>query len=169
MVQPPQDIPPNRVVELVVNLDDASGERLGLACSSLLAAGALDVWTTAITMKQGRPGAMLSLLAAEDDQARLSTMLLETTGSFGVRSRVWDRLVLERSWEDVETRFGPLRLKVGRLDGRVVSVKPEFADVAALAQRAGVAVSAVQDAAAGAADALRAAEPAATQEGGAGR
>lgn len=169
MAQPPRDIPPTRVVELVVNLDDTSGERVGLACSTLLDAGALDVWTTPITMKQGRPGVMLSLLAAEDDQERLSVMLLETTGSFGVRSRVWDRLVLERAWEDVQTRYGTLRLKVGRLDGRVVSVKPEFSEVVALAQRAGVTVAQVQDAAAGAADALREAEPAAAQEGGAGR
>ena len=133
MAEPSHDIPPTRVVELVVNLDDASGERVGHACKSLMDAGALDVWTTPITMKQGRPGAMLSALAAEDDRQRLSRLLLESTGSFGLRTRVWDRQVLDRSWETVETRLGTLRLKVGRLDGQIVSVKSEFTEVAALA------------------------------------
>ncbi|XAM00902.1 DUF111 family protein [Phycisphaeraceae bacterium D3-23] len=140
MAQTLGDNTPTRVVELVVNLDDATGEAVGRACAALLDAGALDVWTTAITMKHGRPGVMLSVLAAEDAHEQFARLVLETTGSFGVRSRPWDRVVLERDWVDATTRLGPVRLKVGRLDGAVVSVKPEFADVERLASSAGVSI-----------------------------
>ena len=165
MAQALQDIPPTRVVELAVNLDDTTGELVGRACESLLAAGALDVWTTPITMKRGRPGVMLCVLAAAADHEAMARRLLIETGSFGVRSRAWDRVVLDREWVAVVTRFGEARLKVGRLDGEIVSVKPEFADVQRLAEAAGVTVGEVMSATQAHADAWRAG---ATAEGGNG-
>lgn len=150
-----QDNTPTRVVELATNVDDASGEVVGRACESLLSAGALDVWTTAVTMKRGRPGVVVSVLVAEAERGRFTALLLEATGSFGVRARAWDRVVLERSFVEAETRFGAVRLKVGRLSGRVVSVKPEFEDVERLAASAGVPVPEAMGAAASAADIWR--------------
>jgi hypothetical protein len=165
MAQALHDIPPTRVVELAVNLDDATGEVVGRASEALLAAGALDVWTTPITMKRGRPGVMLCVLAAEADRETLARRVLVETGSFGVRSRAWDRVVLDREWVAVTTRYGEARLKVGRLDGEVVSVKPEFADVERLAADAGVTVGEAMSAALAHADAWRAG---ASAEGGGG-
>lgn len=147
-----------RVVELVVNLDDVSGEVIGDATQTLLAEGALDVWTTPIQMKKQRPGVMLSVLSpAEPPEAARATAkrILELTGSFGVRFRGWDRLVLERQHVELDTRFGSVSVKVGRLDGQVINATPEFASVRALAEQAGVAVREVMDAARGAADEFR--------------
>jgi len=141
---------PQRVVELVVNLDDATGEVIGDATQTLLAEGALDVWTTPITMKKQRPGVMLSVLAPADPPEvaqATAKRILELTGSFGVRWREWDRVVLDRQHVTVSTPFGDVPIKVGRLDGKNITAQPEFDAARALAQTAGVTVRQVMDAA----------------------
>lgn len=140
------------VVELVVNLDDVAGEQVGSVCQSMLDLGALDVWTTAIMMKKQRPGVMLSVLARPDDANRLARAIIEATGSFGVRMRPWDRLVLDREITTVQTRFGPVRIKVGMLDGGPITAKPEHDDVASLAKKTGQAIGEVTRAAQAAVD-----------------
>lgn len=149
-----QDDPPTRVVELVVNLDDATGELVGDAIDRLMQAGALDAWATPITMKKGRPGITLSVLAKEDDRAETAEQLIRLTGSFGVRVRQWDRLVLERAWHDRPTRLGTVKLKAGSLQGKPITVKPEFDDVVRLANEANVTVAEAQRVANAAADGL---------------
>ena len=62
MPSDPVNPSPTAVTEIVVNLDDVTGEVVGDAVRTLMQAGALDVWTAEIQMKKGRPGVMLSLL-----------------------------------------------------------------------------------------------------------
>jgi len=143
---PHADPTPTRVVELVVNLDDVTGEVIARACETLQANGALDVWTTAIQMKKQRPGVQLSVLTREADAAATARRVLELTGSFGVRYRAWDRLVLERGHVDVHTPYGVLPVKVGRLDGQPVAARAEFEPARAAADAAGVPVRTVLDA-----------------------
>ncbi|MFN3167684.1 MAG: nickel insertion protein [Phycisphaeraceae bacterium] len=154
----PHDSEPNRaparVVELVVNLDDATGESLGYAIDRLIDRGALDAWATPITMKKNRPAAMLSALVREHDQHPFAELMLKLTGSFGVRYRAWDRLVLDRAWHDRPTRLGEVKLKAGALNSETITVKPEFDDVVRLSSRANVALPVAQRAAQAAADAL---------------
>jgi len=142
------------VCEIAVNLDDVSGEVVGHALDALLEAGALDAWTTPITMKKQRPGVCLSLLCRPEQRDRLARKVIELTGSFGVRYRRWDRLVLARRFDKVQTALGPVRLKFGLLDGRVISAKPEYDDAAALAEANGVPVRYVLDEARALAQAL---------------
>lgn len=137
--------PSTRVSEIAANLDDVTGEVVGQAVDALRRAGALDVWTTPIQMKYDRPAVTLSALVETDDAVRLSELLMELTGSFGVRRREWDRVVLDRRFESIDTPFGPVRIKIGELDGRVVAVKPEYADAARAADEAGVVVRLVLD------------------------
>ena len=149
-----QDDSPTRVVELAVNLDDVTGEQVGAAIDRLMSAGALDAWATPITMKKGRPAVTLSVLAHEDQRDALAKQLLADTGSFGVRYRTWDRVVLDRGYHQRDTRLGQLRLKVGSLGGRPITVKPEFNDVRALADSANVPLAEAQRVAGSAADDL---------------
>lgn len=144
------------VVEMAVNLDDVTAQVVGDAQQRLLAEGALDVWTVPIGMKKQRPGVMLCLLCDDRDAQALARRIIELTGSFGVRMRQWDRLVLDRRHETVTTRYGKLRIKVGSLEGRVLVARPEFEDVKALADAAGVPVGEAMSAAHAAADAWRA-------------
>ena len=150
----PDNPAPAEVTEIAVNLDDVAGEVVGDAVRTLLQAGALDVWTTAIQMKKQRPGVMLSLLCERDRRDELAKLMIELTGSFGVRFRDWGRLVLDRRHVSVDTRYGKVRIKVGELDGKVVVARPEFDDARHLAQEAGASVRDVMAAAQAAAEAL---------------
>lgn len=138
---------PTEVIEIAANVDDASGEVIGAAVDALLEAGALDVWTAPIGMKKNRPAVCLSLLCEPDQRDALARRVIELTGSFGVRYRAWSRLVVDRRHETVNTRYGPVRIKVGRLDGRDAVRKVEFDDARRAAEAAGVSVGAVIDAA----------------------
>lgn len=155
---PSQPDSATRVVELAVNLDDAPGEIVGHATQTLLAEGALDVWTTPIQMKKQRPGVTLCALVPADppEIARaMARRVIELTGSFGVRFREWDRIVLDREHVTAATRLGDVQLKLGRLDGQLVAAQPEFESVRDLATSGGVSVREAMDAAHAAAETLR--------------
>lgn len=145
------DLPSLEVVLLETNLDDMTGELIAVAAEELFAAGAVDVWSTPIFMKKGRPATMLSALAPPAKAADVTTALLLHTSSLGVRTQTLRRQCLDRSHHEVETSYGPIRVKVGQWQGRVVTAAPEFGDCAAAAARAGVAVKLVYQAAAAAA------------------
>lgn len=154
----PTNPSPAEVTEIVVNLDDVTGEVLGDAQRTLMQAGALDVWTSAIQMKKGRPGVMLSLLCENTKRDELARLMIELTGSFGVRFRDWGRVVLDRRHVTVDTRYGRLRVKVGELGGKIVAASPEFEDVKKMAHEAGASVREVMDAAQSAAHIWREAQ-----------
>ena len=152
---PSSESSPEQVVEIAANLDDVTPEVIGQAVGALLAEGALDVWTTAIAMKKQRPGVCLSLLCHPADCECLARRVIDLTGSFGVRYRTWDRLVLDRRIETVDTPFGPMPIKLGLMDGRVVTAKPEFDVAAALAAQHNQPVRVVLAAGQAAAESLR--------------
>jgi uncharacterized protein (TIGR00299 family) protein len=128
------------LVVMEANLDDLTPELVADAAQALLSAGALDVWTTPAQMKKGRPGTVLSALVEPEGEIRLQTVFFEATSTFGVRSYTVRRAELERRTVSVDIADGSVRVKVGLLNGRVVSATPEHDDVAALAARAGRAV-----------------------------
>jgi uncharacterized protein (DUF111 family) len=136
-----------QVIEIAVNLDDVSPEIVGDAQQRLLDAGALDVWTVSIGMKKQRPGVMLCLLCEENKRDELAKLIIELTGSFGVRHRMWHRTVLQRRHETVKTVYGQVRIKIGSINEEDLVAQPEFEDVKRLADDAGVAVRRVMEAA----------------------
>jgi uncharacterized protein (TIGR00299 family) protein len=143
------------LVVLEANLDDLTAELVADAASALLAGGALDVWTTPVHMKKGRAGVVLAALAEPAYEARLRQMFFESTSTFGVRVSRVRRTELERRLVDVPLRDGVIRVKVGLLAGRVMSVTPEHDDVAELAGRTGLPARLVYEEALAAARELR--------------
>lgn len=131
------------VVLLETNLDDLSPELVPDAVERCFAAGALDVWTVPAHMKKGRPGIVLSALARPGAEADVARALFTQTTALGVRVSRLGRYELEREERTVEVAGGTVRVKVGRLDGRVVNVAPEHDDCAAIAATTGRAVKSV--------------------------
>lgn len=127
------------------NLDDTSGQRIGYAMEQLFAAGALDVWTSPITMKKSRPGVKFSVLADPEHVADLEAIILRETAAFGVRRSLMERTKLDREVVKAKTRYGEIRVKIGRLNGSVVQVSPEYDDVRAAAASKNVPFQAVSD------------------------
>ena len=125
------------------NLDDLVPELVPDAASACFAAGAVDVWTTPAHMKHGRPGFVLSALARPSEEAAVAEAVLRETSTLGVRIAHLHRWELERESRTVEVDGEPVRVKVGRLDGRVVNLAPEHADCERAARRAGAPVKTV--------------------------
>jgi len=123
---------------LETNVDDLNPEFYPYVLERLLEAGAQDAWLTPIVMKKGRPAVTVSVLCSPARAEALRQVLFRETGTLGVRATEVDKTVLERDWLEVRTGFGAVRVKLGLLDGTVVTAAPEFEDCVKLAREAGV-------------------------------
>ncbi len=118
---------------LETNLDDVTGEQLGLAVAAALEAGALDAWVSPVTMKKGRPGHVLHVLTDATLVETQRVVIERVTGTMGIRATTVERWPLARTLEQVTVDGMTIRMKV--TSGRA---KPEFDDVVLAAAKTGV-------------------------------
>jgi uncharacterized protein (TIGR00299 family) protein len=130
--------------QLETNLDDLSPQLIANAVDALISAGAKDAWVAPIVMKKGRPAHLLCALVSEEKRAACEQLIFRETSALGVRAFRVERHALEREFTEVETRYGPIRIKLGLQGGEVLQAAPEFDDCAAAARAHGVAVKEVQ-------------------------
>src|SRR5256885_13066193 len=114
------------VVVVETNLDDINAEILGHFVERAFAEGALDVFHTPIQMKKNRPGVLLTVLCAKADADKFTEMMLRETSTFGIRRYNSERRKLAREFSSVKTPYGEVKVKIGKLDGKVVQAAPEF-------------------------------------------
>jgi uncharacterized protein (TIGR00299 family) protein len=126
----------HRVTVIECEMDDMSPQLFGPLLDRLLATGALDAFYTPVQMKKGRPGVLLTVIAEKESRTAIEELLFAETTTLGVRWQEWDRTVLERQSVPVETEFGSVSVKVGKREGRVYNVQPEFDDCLTLARAA---------------------------------
>jgi uncharacterized protein (TIGR00299 family) protein len=141
----PAGTPADTVVLLETNLDDMNPELYEHVMERLFEAGALDVFITPVIMKKTRPGSLLTALAPRERQAELLGIMFRETTTLGVRAREAARYCLEREWSEVQTPFGRVRVKVGRLGGKVVTASPEHDDCRRLARETGAPLKDIYD------------------------
>ena len=127
---------PVSVIE--TNLDDMSPQIYGYFVERALAAGALDVFSTAVQMKKNRPGVLLTILCDAAHTARLIDLVFRETTTIGVRTYDVRRKVLDRELVPVVTPFGEVRMKVSRMNGSVLNATPEYEDCQRLAAEKGI-------------------------------
>ena len=132
---------------LEANLDDLSPQLSAVALEAALSAGALDVWLAPVTMKKGRPGVILGALCTGAAREAVEAALFRETSTLGIRRMQVARSVLDRELVEVQTAYGAVRMKLGRLHGRLLNAAPEFEDCRARATEHGVAVKEVMAAA----------------------
>jgi hypothetical protein len=135
------------IVVLETNLDNAAGETIGHAVDRLWDAGALDVSLTAIQMKKGRPGVLVSVQGRPADAERLEAVLFAETPTLGVRRTTVTRTVLAREMLEVETPWGPVAAKIAHLPHGSQRFAVEYESCRRIADRAGVPLAEVIDAA----------------------
>ena len=122
---------------LETNLDDCTGEILGLAMEMLLDAGAADVWYTPIYMKKNRPAYMLSVLCGESSVEAMEEIILTQTTTIGIRRYQVERTILGRNEIQVETGYGPADVKVCTYKGRTFFY-PEYESIRRICREQGV-------------------------------
>lgn len=132
------------ITRLECNLDDMTGEDIGFAVDRLFAAGAWDVFTQFVGMKKSRPGVLLSVICLPQDADRLAAEMMRHTSTLGVRRQDMSRYALSRSIETEETPYGPVRFKSASGMG-VTRRKPEYDDLAALAEKNGVSLQEIRE------------------------
>lgn len=123
---------------LETNVDDLSPELASYVVERLLEAGAQDAWLTPIVMKKGRPAVTVSVLCEPERVEELRAVLFRETGTLGIRSRPVTKWALERELVTVETRYGRISVKVGRMGTDPMTLAPEYEDCARLAREHGV-------------------------------
>ena len=137
----------DRIWVLETNLDDLPGEVVGYTTTALMAAGALDAFVTPIQMKKNRPGVMISVLCDEDKIPNMEEILFRETTTLGIRRYPVSRHKLKRQAVEVETSFGRVKGKLGRIEGRPPTFSPEYEDCARVAAAQGVSLRDVYQAA----------------------
>lgn len=139
-----ESLPPgeDRFVIIEIHLDDISGEVIGYAVERLFAEGAVDVFVTPAFGKKNRPVNVVSVMAAAGDEDRLIRVLMEETGTLGVRVHEFRKVVADREKETVPVNLGgrvyPVRVKTSTIKGRLITEKPEYDDLSAIARERGV-------------------------------
>jgi len=108
--------PAERMIVLETNLDDLNPQLYESVMDSLFAAGAHDVFLAPIQMKKNRPATLLSVLCDPDKQSAVMSIVFAETSTLGVRLQEVRRACLERTWETVQTAYGPIRMKIGQSD-----------------------------------------------------
>lgn len=128
------------VLSISCNIDDMTGEALGLATEIFMAAGALDVYTIPVQMKKNRPGILLTCLCEPDDCEKFTGLFFLHTSTRGVRYQTFTRAKLESTFETRTTSYGDIRIKRSTGYG-IEKTKPEFEDLKSVVLKNGCSLS----------------------------
>jgi pyridinium-3,5-bisthiocarboxylic acid mononucleotide nickel chelatase len=123
----------DRIVQLETNVDDVTGEVLAHLMELLMKTGALDVSVIPIIMKKGRSGNIIRVIVKQDEMSKASRLIMRETGSLGIRVFPnLHRFIAERESKNLEVEIGGsmfnASVKISRLDGEILAIKPEFDD-----------------------------------------
>jgi uncharacterized protein (DUF111 family) len=110
------------------NIDDMNPEIFSYLFEALFENKALDVYLTNIIMKKSRPGFLLTVLCKPDDTQMLAEIILKETTTFGFRVNQSHRIKLDSEFKMVKTKLGNIKVRVGKLDGKIITMKPEYED-----------------------------------------
>ena len=135
------------MIQMETNIDDMNPQFYTSVSEHLMAAGARDVWLTPVQMKKGRPGVVLSVLAASELETVLTDLILRETTTLGLRVFPVHRHEAVREVRKLETPYGTVDIKLKRVDRDLIGATPEYETCASLAKSASVSVRQVYEAA----------------------
>ena len=125
------------IVELQTNIDDLNPQVYETVFDRVFAAGAVDATLAPITMKKGRPGNMLSVLAPQEKVEAVLAVLFADTTALGVRAHEVQRRVLPRRFISVQVHGQDVRIKLADLQPGQSKAAPEYEDCKRIAEQSG--------------------------------
>jgi len=121
---------------LEADVDDMNPELLPYLNQRLLKEGALDAAVIPIQMKKGRPGFTIRVLATEAQRERLAHIIMTESTTLGVRMYHAERMTLPREEREVETQYGPIKVKVAcDREGKIINLMPEYESCRQVAEK----------------------------------
>jgi uncharacterized protein (DUF111 family) len=104
----------------------------------LLAMKVLEVFITPILMKKNRPGHLLTVICPSGKLASVTKFLLRETTTIGLRWHEEERAKTDREIISRQTKYGRIRYKLARWEGKVVNFSPEYEDCKRVALEKGI-------------------------------
>lgn len=122
---------------LETQIDDLNPQAIGYVFEALFAAGAVDVFTQAIGMKKSRPGILLTVICHPEQLNSCEAVLFRETSTLGIRRFRQQRAILQREIQQIEIKYGVVRVKVAWMgtESVITNVQPEYEDCAELARQ----------------------------------
>jgi uncharacterized protein (TIGR00299 family) protein len=122
-----------RVMVIETNIDDMNPQFYDYMIEKLLAMGVMEVFLTPIMMKKNRPGTLLKVICPSEKLTSVTGFLLRETTTLGLRWHEEERNRADREILTLGTRYGKIRFKLARWEGKVVNLSPEYEDCKRLA------------------------------------
>jgi pyridinium-3,5-bisthiocarboxylic acid mononucleotide nickel chelatase len=123
---------------LETNVDDVTGEVLSRTIERLLAEGAEDASATPYLGKKGREGFTVRVVCKTDSVEKLAQVLVEETGTLGVKIAEYTRLIVPRRVVSIpfaiEEFHGNVSVKIAEFKGRILRIKPELSEARHIAE-----------------------------------
>ncbi len=127
------------------NIDDMNPEFYDYVLDRLFAAGARDVFLSAIQMKKNRPGTLLRVIAQPSHREKIAKILFRETSTIGIRYYPVNRMILKRTSKKVKTRFGPVKVKMIEEPDGTKRATPEYEDLKRIATAKKIPLKALYD------------------------
>jgi uncharacterized protein (TIGR00299 family) protein len=118
-------------------IDDMNPQLYGHLTEALFESGAVEVYLTAVQMKKGRPGVLVTAMADPRRSAQVAERLFGESTTLGLRIRREGRMELRRSISEVETPLGKVRVKTAILPSGEERRVPEYEDLRRIAREGG--------------------------------
>jgi hypothetical protein len=133
----PADWQEGTLYQLETTVDDLDPRIWPDLLDQLRGAGAADAWCGPVLMRKGRPGQVLTVLAAAEHVDVLCRFVFEQTTTLGIRIGQVRRRSLRRDQIEVPVGEGVVHVKRGFLGDRLVTQQPEYDDLLAHSRRTG--------------------------------
>jgi hypothetical protein len=127
-----------RVMVVETNIDDMNPQFYDYAMERLLALEVMDVFVTPILMKKNRPATLLTVICPAEKLASVTRFLLKETTTLGMRWHEEERARADREIITLQTKYGAIRFKLARWEGKLVNFSPEYEDCKKWAARTGI-------------------------------
>jgi len=122
-----------KVMVIETNIDDMNPQFYDFVMEELFAMGIKDVFLTPIIMKKSRPATLLTIITSPEKLSLITEFLLKETTTIGLRWREEVRARADREILSFQTKFGKIRFKLAKWDGKIINVSPEYEDCKRLA------------------------------------
>ncbi|MCR5522056.1 MAG: nickel pincer cofactor biosynthesis protein LarC [Clostridia bacterium] len=135
----------DKIIELSCNVDDMTGEEISFAVEKFFENGCPEAYTIPINMKKGRPGTLIKVICKAEDRDKFVSLIFKHTTTIGIRESGFNRYVLNREIKTLRSDLGEIRVKCSEGYGSV-KYKPEYDDIARIANENGMSLAQVKEA-----------------------